>query len=104
MYAKKGDFNVSINGFEIKAVIGRGSFGKVFLVQKIDSGEVFAMKVQRKAMLLEKDRLKATILEKDILMKVNHPFLVGMNYVFQTDYKIYFVERFVPGGELYLHL
>ena len=37
-------------------------------------------------------------------MKVNHPFLVGMSYVFQTDYKIYFVQQFVPGGELYFHM
>ena len=31
-FAKKGDMNVSLNDFEIKKVIGRGSFGKVFLV------------------------------------------------------------------------
>lgn len=37
--------DVNINHFWICWVIGRGSFGKVFMVQKKDSGETFAMKV-----------------------------------------------------------
>jgi serum/glucocorticoid-regulated kinase 2 len=37
-------------------------------------------------------------------MKAQHPFLVGMDYVFQTDQKIFFVMRFVRGGELFMHL
>jgi len=40
-------------------------------------------------------------MEKEILMKVRHPFLVSMDYIFQTDSKIYFVMTFVKGGELY---
>jgi serum/glucocorticoid-regulated kinase 2 len=44
------------------------------------------------------------MLEKDILMKADHPFLVGMEYVFQTDAKIFFVMKFVRGGELFMHL
>lgn len=34
VYAKAGDKKVTLQDFEIKKVIGRGSFGKVFLVQK----------------------------------------------------------------------
>ena len=37
-FAKHGDTNVSLADFVIRKVIGRGSFGKVFLVQKKDSG------------------------------------------------------------------
>jgi hypothetical protein len=37
-FAKNGDTNVSLADFQIKKVIGRGSFGKVFLVQKKDNG------------------------------------------------------------------
>lgn len=44
------------------------------------------------------------MLEKDILQKADHPFLVGMEYVFQTDLKIFFVMKFVRGGELFMHL
>ena len=34
-------------------------------------------------------------------MQAHHPFLVGMKYVFQTEQRIYFVMRYVKGGELY---
>jgi serine/threonine protein kinase len=47
--------NVSLNDFEIKKVIGRGSFGKVFLVQKIGDNEVYAMKSLRKDVIIEYD-------------------------------------------------
>jgi len=103
-FAKKGDTGVTLADFIIKKVIGRGSFGKVFLVQKKDSGEVFAMKSLRKDVILEYDQVESTKLEKEILLKAEHPFLVGMSYVFQTDTKIFFVMRFVRGGELFMHL
>ena len=45
----------SLNDFEIKKVIGRGSFGKVFLVQKIGENEVYAMKSLRKDVIIEYD-------------------------------------------------
>jgi serum/glucocorticoid-regulated kinase 2 len=103
-FAKNGDMDVTLSDFTIKKVIGRGSFGKVFLVQKKNTDEVFAMKSLRKDVIIEYDQVESTKLEKDILLQADHPFLVGMSYVFQTDQKIFFVMRFVRGGELFSHL
>ncbi len=47
------------------------------------------------------DQIESTILEKDILLNAKHPFLVGMDYLFQNDLRLYFVMPFVRGGELY---
>ena len=66
--------------------------------------KVFAMKTLRKDVILEFDKVKSTHLEKEILKKLNHPFLVSLEYIFQTDYKIFFVLNFVRGGELFTHL
>jgi len=41
------------------------------------------------------------MLEKDILFSCDHPFLVGMEYLFQSPTRLYFVMPFVKGGELY---
>lgn len=54
--APKGKESVTLKDFEIKSVIGRGSFGKVFLVAlKNDQSEVFAMKSLGKNVILEYD-------------------------------------------------
>jgi len=51
----KVDANVTLSDFVIKSVIGRGSFGKVFLVQKKGTNNVFAMKSLRKDVIIEYD-------------------------------------------------
>ena len=68
LYARKGDTKVTLQDFVIKKVIGRGSFGKVFLVQKKGSQEVYAMKSLRKDVILDYDQVESTKLEKEILM------------------------------------
>ena len=78
----KAEANVTLSDFEIKSVIGRGTFGKVFLVQKRGSSEVYAMKSLRKDVIIEYDQVESTKLERDILLQADHPFLVGMRYVF----------------------
>jgi serum/glucocorticoid-regulated kinase 2 len=100
----KGEKKADLSDFVIKSVIGKGSFGKVFLVQKKQDGRVFAMKSLRKDVIIDYDQIESTMLEKEILLKADHPFLVGMEYVFQTDTKIFFVMKFVRGGELFMHL
>jgi serum/glucocorticoid-regulated kinase 2 len=41
------------------------------------------------------------LLEKDILFAADHPFLVGMEFLFQSELRLYFVMPFIQGGELY---
>ena len=62
------------------------------------------MKQLRKEQLLNMNLIEKTIQEKEILLKVKYPFLVNMNFVFQTQLKVYFVMRFCRGGELHRHL
>ena len=42
---------------DVLQVIGRGAFGEVRLVQKVDTGHVYAMKILRKVEMLEKDQV-----------------------------------------------
>jgi len=35
------------------------------------------------------------------MFECDHPFLVGMEFLFQNDMRLYFVMPFVRGGELY---
>ena len=95
---------VSLEDFKIMKVLGRGSFGKVCLVEYIPTKEYYAMKSLKKDVLLDQDQVESTILEKKILQSLDHPFLVGMIFCFQTEERIYFVMPFIRGGELFQHL
>ena len=35
------------------------------------------------------------------MLEISHPFLVGMDYFFMNDLRLFFVMPFVSGGELY---
>jgi len=90
--------------FELLKVIGKGSFGKVMQVKKKDDGQIYAMKVLRKEAIIARKQVDHTRAEKAILQKIDHPFIVKLNYAFQTEEKLYMVLDFVNGGELFFHL
>ncbi|KAG8143150.1 hypothetical protein E2320_000415 [Naja naja] len=103
---KEGSEKADPSQFELLKVLGQGSFGKVFLVRKItppDNSHLYAMKVLKKATLKVRDRLR-TKLERDILVEVNHPFIVKLHYAFQTEGKVYLILDFLRGGDLFMRL
>lgn len=51
---------ISKDDFYILKVIGRGSFGKVYLVRKKDTGIAYAMKILKKDQLIKKNLLIKT--------------------------------------------
>ena len=57
------------------------------------------LKVGRRALFLSN-----SIAERDILEKIDSPFIVKLHYAFQTPAKLYFVMDFLNGGELFYHL
>ena len=95
---------MNIESFETLALVGQGSFGVVFQVKKKDTGKIYAMKVLNKKNIIEKNETEHTKAERNILQKLNHPFLVNLYYSFQTPEKLYFVMDYVNGGELFFHL
>lgn len=96
--------DVHFDDFQIISVIGRGSFGKVCLVEYKNTGELYAMKSIKKDILIESEQIDNTLLEKKILQSVNHPFLCSLAFCFQTEDRVYFIMNFVRGGELFQHL
>jgi len=99
-----GDKPIKEDAFVKLKVIGRGSFGKVFKVQKKDTGEIFAMKVLDKAEVAQRNEIIHARSENSILRKLDCPFLVKMHYAFQDSSKLYFVMDYINGGELFFHL
>ena len=95
---------ISVDDFETIKLLGKGEYGKVVLVRKIDSGELFALKILKKRLIQDKNQIDHTKSERSILERVSHPYIVHLRYAFQTKLKLYFVLEYCPCGELYNHL
>jgi len=94
--------------FELRKVLGKGGYGKVFQVRKLtgeDKGKIYAMKVLKKATIVRNQKDTAhTKAERNILEAVKHPFIVDLIYAFQTKGKLYLILEYLSGGELFMHL
>uniref|UniRef100_A0A8C4RRC5 non-specific serine/threonine protein kinase n=1 Tax=Erpetoichthys calabaricus TaxID=27687 RepID=A0A8C4RRC5_ERPCA len=91
---------LGLDDFESLKVIGRGAFGEVRLVQKKDTGHVYAMKILRKADMLEKEQVGHIRAERDILVEADSLWVVKMFYSFQDKLNLYLIMEFLPGGDM----
>jgi protein-serine/threonine kinase len=109
--AQESDFlrlrrvRMSINDFESIKIIGKGAFGEVRLVQKKDTGKVYALKSLKKADMIRKQQVAHVRSERDILSETcSIPWVVQLFYSFQDSDNLYLVMEFLSGGDLMTHL
>ena len=97
-------FSLSPNLFDFKYIIGKGGFGKVWKVVLKKTGELFALKEMSKAKIIDKKREKSIKYERDLLVKLKHPFIVNMHFAFQDKENLYLVMDLLTGGDLRYHI
>ena len=96
---------VTPKDFELLKVIGMGAFGKVLQVRNKQSKHILAMKIISKRQLRKSSGYVENVqAERNILQRVNHPFVVKMHCSFQTREKLFILMDFLAGGELFLRL
>jgi len=81
-------------------MLGQGSFGEVYLVRKKDSGKLYAMKVLQKKKIMGHNLVQYAVTERNVLSYMRHPFIVGLNFAFQTNDKLILILDYCPGGDL----
>ena len=104
MLISSGTNKLTMNNFNLLKTLGKGGFGKVYLVQQKGTKELFALKTIKKLFIIEKKQFEQVQREKEILHEANHPFLVGLKAAFQTPDKLFFLMPFIQGGDLYAAL
>ena len=97
-------YPLSSNSFEFKYIIGKGGFGKVWKVIMKKTGKLYALKQMSKAKIIDKKSERSIKYERDLLAKINHPFIVNMHYAFQDYENLYLVMDLLNGGDLRYHL
>jgi serine/threonine protein kinase len=81
-------------------VLGKGSFGEVFLVKKKGEEQLYAMKTLLKSKVKAQNLTKYVMTERVVLTLMNNPFIVQIHGAFQTKDKLYLVLEYCPGGDL----
>lgn len=93
------------NDFIFGKVIGEGSYSTVYLAKEVDSNTEYAIKVLEKRHIMRERKTQYVMREKEVLMKLNHPFFIRLFFTFQDTDRLYFVLSYARRGELldYIH-
>ncbi|KAH0617159.1 hypothetical protein JD844_028893 [Phrynosoma platyrhinos] len=85
---------LTIDDFILHKMLGKGSFGKVFLAELKTTNQFFALKVLKKEVVLMDDDVECTMVEKRVLsLAWEHPFLTHVFCTFQTKLFVREPER-----------
>ncbi|XP_078794382.1 serine/threonine-protein kinase greatwall isoform X1 [Oryzias latipes] len=90
----------SIDDFVVLKPISRGAFGKVYLARKKSNARLYAIKVMKKADMVDKNMTNQMKAERDALALSKSPFVVHLFYSLQTATKIYLVMEYLIGGDV----
>ncbi|KAM7412610.1 hypothetical protein PAMA_020133 [Pampus argenteus] len=92
-----------IGNYRLLKTIGKGNFAKVKLARHILTGREVAIKI------IDKTQLNPTSLQKlfrevRIMKTLNHPNIVQLFEVIQTDKTLYLIMEYASGGEVFDYL
>ena len=74
---------ISIHDFTVLSVQGQGSFAKVMQVKKKSNNKIYAMKIIKKSKLHELGLDFTALIERNVLVEVDNPFIVKMSFSFK---------------------
>ena len=94
---KLQDDSIALNDLVLINMLGKGTFGNVFLCANKLNKELYALKsVSRKKIICH--RLHESLnLERKILLSIEHQFIVKLVKTFKDDKRIYFLLEYVQG-------
>ncbi|KAH0774363.1 hypothetical protein KY290_011500 [Solanum tuberosum] len=87
--------------YEVGRTIGEGTFAKVKFARNTETGENVAIKVLAKSTILKHRMVEQIKREISIMKIVRHPCIVRLHEVLASQTKIYIIQEFVTGGELF---
>nr|AHZ63883.1 phototropin [Metzgeria crassipilis] len=95
---------LGLNHFKPIKPLGCGDTGSVHLVELRNSTEFYAMKAMEKSSMVNRNKVHRARVEREILERMDHPFLPTLYGSFQTRTHVCLITDFCPGGELFLLL
>ncbi|XP_017282921.1 MAP/microtubule affinity-regulating kinase 3 isoform X2 [Kryptolebias marmoratus] len=101
--AATGDDSPHVGNYRLLKTIGKGNFAKVKLARHVPTGREVAIKI------IDKTQLNPTSLQKlfrevRIMKILNHPNIVKLFEVIETEKTLYLVMEYASGGEVFDYL
>lgn len=87
--------------FEIGRPLGKGKFGRVYLVRHRPSGYVCALKVLDKAQIARERAEVHVRREIEVHSNLRHPSVLAFHAWFHDSRRVFLVIEYAAGGELY---
>ncbi|KAL0227370.1 hypothetical protein P9112_014694 [Eukaryota sp. TZLM1-RC] len=94
----------TLSEFDFHRIVGTGTFGSVYLALHKKSQQWCAVKVLNKMHIVQLKQTVHIMNERDILTKIQHPFIVNLLGTANSARDIYIIMEFVNGGELFTYL
>ena len=95
------DETVSLNDLLFIKEIGKGNYGSVSLVMNKKTKFPYAIKAICKNLIIKDDLAENILLEKNIILKIDHPFIVKLVKSLKDENNVYFLLEYVKGKELF---
>ncbi|CAM9844050.1 unnamed protein product [Choristocarpus tenellus] len=82
------------------SLIGQGSAALVYLVRSKRTGELSALKVQRKDDHAVPCKVERVHMEREVMVAARHPLVTPLHSAFQDTRYLYLAMEYCPGGSL----
>lgn len=95
------DSSISLKDLNYLRLLGRGSYGDVSLVESKVTKQQYAIKCIQKVQI-DYERMHENIeMEKQILLRIDHPFIIKLVKTLKDDKHIFFLMEYIKGKELF---
>lgn len=99
--ATRKRLGIPLRELELKKTLGTGTFGRVRMALHRRTNQVFALKMLQKAQIAALKQQKNIMAERDILWRVDHPFVIKLFDTYRDRDRLYMLLELVQGGELF---
>jgi len=87
-----------LDSYEVIKQLGKGGYGKVYEVKNIKTGEIRACKHLSKLNIKNLDKFRREI---EILKKMDHPNIIKLYEVYESERSLYLIMEECKGGEIF---
>ncbi|KAG0476748.1 hypothetical protein HPP92_013120 [Vanilla planifolia] len=93
--------DLGLSQFKLQKKLGCGDIGAVYLAELVGTNCCFAMKIMNKETLESRKKMPRAQTEREILERLDHPFLPTLYAHFETEKQSCLLMEYCPGGDLH---